>query len=65
MAVRPCDKGNYCSHLYYDYSENCNACDIDYDGENCPYIKLLGKKKYEEEMGLYWKKFDCAIRDGD
>lgn len=46
---KPCDEKKPCIHKYYDYGENTEACDIDYDGENCPYIKPWGKKHYKEE----------------
>lgn len=40
--IRPCQKNPYflCQHEYYDYSEDCNACNIDFDGTACPYIKV-------------------------
>ena len=38
--IRPCQNGNDCKHLYYDYSENCQACGIDFDGTDCPYYKV-------------------------
>lgn len=34
---QPCNNIKQCGHCYYDYSENCKACDIDYDGEKCIY----------------------------
>lgn len=37
---RPCEKGKVCEYEYFDYSENCKACKIDFDGENCPKMKL-------------------------
>lgn len=37
---RPCEKGEVCEYEYFDYSENCKACKIDFDGENCPKMKL-------------------------
>ena len=48
--ARPCDENKYCSYKEYDYTYGCTVCSIDYDGENCPYIKPWGKKKYEEEQ---------------
>lgn len=47
---RPCEEGKPCSFDYFDYSENVQACAIDYDGENCPYIKPWGKRRYHEEQ---------------
>ncbi len=38
--IRPCQNGDECQYKYYDYSEDCVACGIDFDGENCPFIKL-------------------------
>ena len=38
--IRPCQNGDECKLEYYDYSEDCVACGIDFDGENCPFIKL-------------------------
>lgn len=37
---RPCVKGKDCEHKYFDYSENCTACGIDFDGDSCPKMKL-------------------------
>lgn len=39
-AIRPCETGTDCEHEYYDYSEDCRACAIDFDGTNCPKIKI-------------------------
>lgn len=50
--ARPCEEGKYCSYEYFDHSENCTACGIDFDGESCPYIKPWGKKRYHEEQVL-------------
>ena len=50
MAERPCEKGLSCSYEYYDYSEDCMACGIDFDGTACPYVKPWGKKKWEREQ---------------
>lgn len=47
---RPCEEGKYCSYEKFDYSENCTICAIDFDGENCPYVKPWGKKKYIKEQ---------------
>lgn len=50
MADRPCEKGMHCSYEYYDYSEDCKACGIDFDGANCPYVKPWGKTKWRKEQ---------------
>ena len=44
--MRPCEQGMYCKYEYFDYSENEQACQIDFDGTDCPYIKPYGKRKY-------------------
>ena len=36
----PCNKNKYCEHYYYDWSEGCGACGIDFDGEHCIYKTL-------------------------
>lgn len=37
----PCNKGTFdCKYSYYDSSECCWACEIDFDGENCIYKQL-------------------------
>lgn len=38
--IRPCENGKPCDHLIFDYSEDHEACGIDYDGENCPFLKV-------------------------
>lgn len=38
--IRPCQNGRKCVHEFSDYGENCMACAIDYDGTDCPYLKL-------------------------
>ena len=38
--IRPCENGYGCQYEYYDYGEDCVACGIDFDGDDCPYIKL-------------------------
>ena len=38
--IRPCENGKPCDHLVFDYSEDHEACGIDYDGENCPFLKV-------------------------
>ena len=38
--IRPCQNGKFCKYEYYDYGEGCMACAIDYDGTNCPYLKM-------------------------
>ena len=34
---RPC---SYCEHNAFDYSENCEYCAIDYDGEHCVHLQM-------------------------
>lgn len=39
----PCNKGGKnsdCEYCYYDYSEGCQACGIDFDGEHCIYKSI-------------------------
>ena len=50
--MRPCDEGKPCIHDYFDCRECCKACDIDFDGTDCPYMKPWGKKKYREDNGI-------------
>ena len=38
--IRPCENGKPCKHLFYDYTEDCEACAIDFDGTDCPYLKV-------------------------
>ena len=38
--LRPCQNGKKCEHQYFDVEENCKACSIDFDGENCPVLKI-------------------------
>lgn len=38
--IRPCQCGKPCEHAIWDDAENCECCSIDYDGENCPKIKI-------------------------
>lgn len=48
--ARPCEENMYCGYEQYDYSEDCYICAIDFDGENCPYIKPWGKRRYQKEQ---------------
>lgn len=34
---RPC---SFCEHNAFDYSENCEYCSIDYDGEHCVHLQM-------------------------
>ncbi|MBR6523472.1 MAG: hypothetical protein IKT39_02535 [Clostridia bacterium] len=34
---RPC---SYCEYNAFDYSENCEYCSIDYDGEHCVHLQM-------------------------
>lgn len=36
----PCNKNRDCKYNYYDYSEGCWACGIDFDGSNCIYKQI-------------------------
>lgn len=47
--ARPCEEGKHCKYETYDWSEYTECCSIDFDGENCPYIKPWGKKRYEKD----------------
>jgi predicted transcriptional regulator len=38
--IRPCQNGKRCQYLIYDYTEDCQACAIDFDGTDCPYLKV-------------------------
>ena len=35
--IRPC---RFCEHNKFDWSENCEYCDIDFDGEHCFHLQL-------------------------
>jgi predicted transcriptional regulator len=51
--LRPCENGKPCDHLIFDYSEDHEACGIDYDGENCPFLKVTRPPQsycYVEEL---------------
>ena len=51
--IRPCENGKPCDHLVFDYSEDHEACGIDYDGENCPFLKVTRQPQsfcYVEEL---------------
>ena len=36
----PCNKNRDCKYNYYDTSEGCWACGIDFDGSNCIYKQI-------------------------
>ena len=36
----PCNKNSDCKYNYYDTSEGCWACGIDFDGANCIYKQI-------------------------
>lgn len=38
--IRPCQNGKPCEYSTYDYGEDCEACAIDFDGENCPFLRV-------------------------
>ena len=48
--ARPCDEGKKCSYSQFDDLENCWICAIDFSGDDCPYVKPWGKRKYEKEQ---------------
>ncbi len=37
---RPCEKGKDCEYEYYDFSEDCRACGIDFGGDDCPHMRM-------------------------
>lgn len=51
---RPCQNNMKCIHASYESSENgCTEyCDVDYDGDECPYIKPWGRTKYRKDHGI-------------
>jgi len=38
--IRPCQNSKHCNEEYYDYSEDVRACRIDFDGDNCPFLRV-------------------------
>lgn len=51
--LRPCQNGIPCEHEVFDYQEDCLACGIDFDGDNCPFYKVQRPPQswmYVEEM---------------
>lgn len=49
----PCNKNCDCRYNYYDHSEGCWACGIDYDGTDCIYKQIKRPPQsyfYVEEM---------------
>lgn len=49
----PCNKNCDCRYNYYDHSEGCWACGIDFDGANCIYKQIKRPPQswcYVEEM---------------
>lgn len=38
--LRPCENHKPCEYLSFDISENQQCCSIDYDGSDCPYIRV-------------------------
>lgn len=54
--MRPCEEHKPCCYEEFDYGENMTVCGIDFDGDNCPWIKPWGRKKYNER---HRKKDDC------
>ena len=47
--MKPCEEGKLCMHEGFDLQENCIICDINFDGEHCPYIKPWGKYRYKKD----------------
>jgi predicted transcriptional regulator len=50
----PCNKNCDCKYNYYDNSEGCWACGIDFDGEHCIYKTIKRPPQswcYVEEVG--------------
>ena len=50
----PCNKNRDYKYNYYDYSEGCWACGIDFDGSNCIYKQLTRPPQswcYVEKVG--------------
>ncbi len=47
--MKPCLEGKPCRHEEFDWGANMKVCGIDYDGENCPYTKPWGKRKYRRD----------------
>lgn len=48
--IRPC---RFCEHNKFDWSENCEYCDIDFGGEHCFHLQLKRPPQswcYVEEM---------------
>lgn len=51
--IRPCENGKPCEHEIYDYGEDCRACAIDFDGTDCPFLRVTRPPQswcYIEEM---------------
>ena len=51
--IRPCENGKPCEHEIYDYGEDCTACAIDFDGTNCPFLRVTKPPQswcYVEEL---------------
>lgn len=49
--IRPC---RFCEHNKFDWSENCECCDIDFDGEHCFHLQLKRPPQswcYVEKVG--------------
>ena len=48
--IRPC---RFCEHNKFDWSENCEYCEIDFDGEHCIHLQMRRPPQswcYVEEM---------------
>ena len=40
VDARPCNCGKHCEYEGYDLQEHCRICTIDYDGSNCPFLRI-------------------------
>ena len=59
----PCNKGgkgSYCKYYYYDITEGCSACGIDFDGEHCIYKTI----KRPPQSGVHPKSW-CYVEESN
>lgn len=57
---RLCENGYECQYDYYDYSEDCRACGIDFDGDACPFIKM----QRPPQSWCYVEDERCQLNNG-
>ena len=38
--AKHCNCGKHCEYEDYDLQEHCGICNIDYDGANCPFVRV-------------------------